>query len=393
MTAPAPDVAIIGGGIVGTAIAAELAGRGVSTTLYERDELAAGASGRNSGVVWYPSDPVLGAFYRESLERYRSLPDELAAALSPGAPDRGFRLGAQPSGILELGWDEDVLRAAAASAAATNPELGPSYVDQAALRRLEPALADGLAAVRFDIGFPVAPASATRALGSLARARGARIRLAADARVAREGASATGVVVDGRLEPAGAVVVAAGPWSPALIDPTGAWRPIRPLWGVIVELELGDRAPVHVLEETGVAAAIAPATPGGEDQGAWDFSLVTAGGRSSLGSTFLPAEPDPRAWEARLRERGARFVPAIAATPTRGLRACARPLAADGRPLVGAVPGIDRLFIAAGHGPWGISTGPASARHVADLVLGAPDPRDPAVRTATDSARFGAPPA
>ena len=53
----------------------------------------------------------------------------------------------------------------------------------------------------------------------------------------------------------------------------------------------------------------------------------------------------------------------------------------------------DGLFMAAGHGPWGISTGPASAAHVAALVLGEPDPREPGVRAATDAARFGAPPA
>jgi glycine/D-amino acid oxidase-like deaminating enzyme len=76
-----------------------------------------------------------------------------------------------------------------------------------------------------------------------------------------------------------------------------------------------------------------------------------------------------------------------------GLRACARPLALDGRPLVGPVPGADGLFVAAGHGPWGISTGPASAAHVAALVLGEPDPREPDVRAATDAARFGVPPA
>jgi glycine/D-amino acid oxidase-like deaminating enzyme len=389
----AADVAIIGGGIVGTALAAELAGEGVRVTLYERATLAAGASGRNSGAVWYPSDPVLASLYRASLARYRSLPDTLAAALPASAPERGFRLSARPSGILELGWDEDALRAAAAHAAGTNPELGPSYVDPAALRALEPGLADGLAAVRFDIGFPVAPAAATRALGALARAHGALVREGAQATVARDDAGrAVGVRVDRALEPAGAVVVAAGPWSPALVDPTGAWRPIRPYWGVIVELALGDRAPSHVLEETGVGAVIAPDAAPRDDAGAWDFSLVTAEGRSSLGSTFLPAEPDPAAWESRLRDGGARFVPAVGAAPTRGLRACARPLAADGRPLVGRVPGIDGLFLAAGHGPWGISTGLASASHVAALVLGRSDPRDPDVLAATDAARFGAPP-
>jgi glycine/D-amino acid oxidase-like deaminating enzyme len=60
----------------------------------------------------------------------------------------------------------------------------------------------------------------------------------------------------------------------------------------------------------------------------------------------------------------------------------------DGRPLIGAVPGFDGLWIAAGHGPWGISTGPASGRLLADLVLG----RMMAPPAALDPARFEAPP-
>jgi glycine/D-amino acid oxidase-like deaminating enzyme len=389
---PATDVAILGGGIVGTALAAELAGRGATVTLYERNGIAAGASGRNSGVVWHPTDPTLAALYRESLAHYRELPEALAAVLPSGTPERAFRLAAEPAGILAIGRDADTVRAAARGFAAAHPDIPTEFVDGAALATLEPALAPGLAAVRMAIGFPVAPASATRAFAALARARGATLAEGGEATVARTGRAATGIVVDGVVRPAGAVVVAAGPWTPALVDPTGTWRPIRPFWGVIVELELGDGAPRHVLEEAEVEDVTAPGASH-EQEGSVGFSLVTADGRSSLGSTFLPSEPDPRDYEAPLRDRGARFVPGIAGSPTRGLRACARPLALDGRPLVGAVPGIERLFVAAGHGPWGISTGPASAAHVAALVLGEPDPRTDAVAAATDPARFGAPPA
>ena len=38
--------------------------------------------------------------------------------------------------------------------------------------------------------------------------------------------------------------------------------------------------------------------------------------------------------------------------------------------MIGAVPDIDGLFVCAGHGPWGISTGPGSSRLVADQMLG-----------------------
>ena len=85
-----------------------------------------------------------------------------------------------------------------------------------------------------------------------------------------------------------------------------------------------------------------------------------------------------------LRAHGARFVPALAAAEIRSVRSCARPLSADGRPLLGRAPERDGVFVAAGHGPWGISLGPASGRLAADLVLGRGDP-PPA---AFDPARF-----
>jgi glycine oxidase len=108
---------------------------------------------------------------------------------------------------------------------------------------------------------------------------------------------------------------------------------------------------------------------------------------SAVGSTFLADEPDPAAWTERILERATTFVPAILDAPIREVRACGRPASLDGRPLVGAVPWLDNVFVAAGHGPWGISTGPASARQIAELVLGRADVIDAAFTVE----RFGRP--
>ena len=64
-----PDIVVVGGGIIGTACAFELADRGASVTLLEKDELAAGASGRNLGYLDTSKDPVLAPLARRSLER------------------------------------------------------------------------------------------------------------------------------------------------------------------------------------------------------------------------------------------------------------------------------------------------------------------------------------
>jgi len=52
-----------------------------------------------------------------------------------------------------------------------------------------------------------------------------------------------------------------------------------------------------------------------------------------------------------------------------------------------ASSGTDGLYVCAGHGAWGISTGPASARLIVDEILG----RAPDIPRELDPARFGVP--
>jgi len=377
---PTPsDVVIIGGGIVGTAAAAFLAEAGARVTLVERDGLASGASGANSGVVQHPFDPILAGLYRETLGLYR----DLAAA------DVGFRIGAEPAGLLYVSADEAAVRHVDRSLGEAFPTLDRVVAEGPDLRAIEPAVAPGVWGCRVGIGYPVAPAASTYAYATIAERRGVGIRMGRTASVDRRGDSVVGVVIDGERTPADAVLVAAGPWSPALIDPTGTWRPIRERWGVVVETEL-PKGPTHVLEEAEIGAAIGTRTelPEGDETDLVDFSLVPFDGVASVGSTFLARQPDPGEWLERILTRASRFVPAVADAPIRGTRACARPQSLDGRPLVGAVPGAPGLFVCAGHGAWGISTGPASARLVVDEMLG----RAPQIPVELDPARFGTPP-
>lgn len=394
---------------MGVAAAAHLAAAGARVVLLESRAIAAGASGRNSGVVQHPFDPALRAIHLETVALYRALAAEAGG---------GFTLGAEPAGLLLVGLDPRLPRRMAVALALSDPDLEPTFLAGDELRRLEPGLAAEVSACRVAIGYPAPPAGATHAIAALARRRGAEIRTGETvAGLLLDHDRAIGVrLADGRTLEAGAVLVAAGPWSSGLLDPTGRWQPIRPVWGVVVDLDLGgpagssgsagsagSAAPRHVLEEAAMDAALGDvgrgadatqpdrATDDGDGPDAHgdrpEFSLVTAAGRSSLGSTFLDAEPDIDAWLPRLVARGRRFVPGVGVARVGAIRACARPLSADGRPLLGAVPGIAGAFIAAGHGPWGISTGPASARIVADAILG----RAPTIAPELDAARFGAP--
>lgn len=357
---------VIGGGIIGCAAAAILATRGARVTLVEGADIAAGASGRNLGAIQHPFDPALAPLYQESLSRYRALAD--------GSED--FAIGAEPAGLLLLNRDEDAAETQAARYREAVPELAPRFLAPDDVTRLEPSLSPGFAAVRLATGYPIPPASATRAWARLAEERGARIRIGSSARPVIEHGAAVGVeLADGTSIGADAVLVAAGPWTASLVDPSGTWVPIRATWGVTVQVRLDGEAPRHIVEEDEVGTinrshtATAHAVTAGADDPPSLFSLASADGVSTLGSTFLPEEPDPSRIAALLLRRGVAYLPAIANADVVERRICARPQSIDGRPFIGDYPGTSGLVVCAGHGPWGISTGPASAAIAARVIL------------------------
>ncbi|HEX2194130.1 MAG TPA: FAD-dependent oxidoreductase [Candidatus Limnocylindria bacterium] len=374
--APSPDVAIIGGGIIGCSAAAMLAERGARVVLFEGSAIGAGASGRNLGVLQHPFDPVLGTLFHDSLDRYRRLAAEA---------DSGFQLADRPAGLLLLNPDADASRAQVRRLAEAVPELAPSFMDPDAVAAAEPALTPGFAACRLETGYPVPPGSATAGWARLAERLGAQVRVGTSAEPSwADGQRVVGVrQSDGEVVAAGTVLVAAGPSAPPLADPGGTWQPITRTWGVTVQVRLGDLAPRHVVEQDEVDAVNRPARAAeraaatSEAEPETLFSIASASGVSTLGSTFLPAEPDPDRVAELLVRRSATYLPALATAPIVEVRLCARPQSVDGRPFVGRVPWAEGLYVCAGHGPWGISTGPASAALIVDALLTGTEARIP----------------
>ena len=355
-----PDLLIVGGGIIGCSAAAFAAERGASVVLVEATEIGAGASGRNSGVVQHPFDSVLAPLHEGTLEHYRTL------------ADGGFAFPAEPAGLLLLTDDHAAGHARVAELNASAPSLAAAFLDEPALSQREPMLAGGLSAVLLATGYPIPPHAATQAMAARAERSGAELRLGIGVAAIEAGPALR--LQDGSSLAAGAILVATGPWSPELLDPTGAWRPIRPTYGVTVQVALSP-TPASVLEEGAVHTVNRPIAEDEPTDGLFTFSMVTAGGVSTVGSTFLPAAPDPEALAPQLVAHGARFVPALAAAAIVRSRVCARPQSVDGRPFIGALDGMDRVFVTAGHGPWGISTGPGSASLiVAHILEGEPIP-------------------
>ena len=356
-----PDLIVVGGGIIGCSAAAFAAEQGASVVLLEATAIGAGASGRNSGAVQYPFDAILAELHVKTVEQYR--------ALATAYPD--FSFPAQPVGLLLLTDDLAAAHDRADELTRDAPHLAPRVLTGAELTEAEPSLAPDLTAVRLETGYPTLPDAATTAMARRAGDAGAEIRVGTAVAAIRSevGHGVRVTLTDGTSLDAGAVLIAAGPWSPPLVDASGAWQPLRPTHGVTVQVALHP-APRHVLEEGVVHTVNRPVElgEGGADL-ATTFSLMTAGSTSTVGSTFLATAPDPREVAPILVRRGARFVPALRDATILRSRVCARPQSVDGRPFMGPWPGTDRLFVCVGHGPWGISTGPASAALAVSAIL------------------------
>src|SRR5919204_1302908 len=181
----AADVIVVGGGVVGCACAAELAGRGLEVLLLERAELAAGASGRNQGLLLPGLEPHAGPLFREAVEGYRRL-----------AAEGGVDFDLRPVGHLLLAADEATL-ASAKEQAGTMAAAGfaAEELDAAGLVALEPSLAPDLAGgFRSTDGWALDPAGVTLAWAERARRAGAELRTwTAARRLVVRGGRVTGV--------------------------------------------------------------------------------------------------------------------------------------------------------------------------------------------------------
>ena len=393
-----PDVAIVGGGIIGAACALELAGRGASVTLLEREELAAGASGRNQGWFVLSSDPACAPMSRVSLDRYRDLIDDSPVPVRFDREPVGHLLITRDAGAAVL------LQERALAWAATG--VRAEALDATGLRAEEPALAGGFAAAwLIEQGHRIDPAALTVAHALRARELGAQILRHTMARsLTAVGDHVTGVVTDDGVIAADTVIVAAGPWSAPLVRPLGVDLPVTGSRGWIVELAAPQGLLRHLIEEEedlppageepGTAQEVFPTAASFVAEGHAPPSVAAllhaaADGTVVCGASHHPAlraEPDDVEAPRRIVERAVALVPALAGTTLRGIRWGIRPMTPDGRPIVGWLR--DGLFAATGHGPEGILLGGGTGALVTALVSGDEPPFDP---TPFDPSRLAGP--
>src|SRR3954452_19071109 len=113
-------VAVVGAGVIGVAIARELAGRGVDVVVYERNGIGAGASGVQPGGVRQQWRTLIACrLARESAAFYADADERLAAPVP---------LGFRACGYLFVAPGDEALAGLVASVRVQHAEAVPSRI-------------------------------------------------------------------------------------------------------------------------------------------------------------------------------------------------------------------------------------------------------------------------
>ena len=371
-----PDVVVIGGGVVGTMAAWQLAEAGAEVTLLERGALASGATSKSQGLVLPPDHAELVPLWQESIAMYARLHDAGAEFCF----DRD-----EPIGTLLLARHAGQLSGLAAA-----PVAG-EMLDGAGVAAAEPALIGGMAGgLLIEEGRRTDPGALAAAGAAAAVAAGADVRTHVEVKLLGNGA----VVTDAGRIAAGQVLVAAGAWTRRLGHALGVDVPIRPVRGWLALLAPGPPALRHAIHEAAYEPAPDPAPSypvslgrlaqgqlarqGAEAGHALGIhqnadGTVLVGASRSAALHEGPESPDA------LRENALHacdLIPDLAGREVTAAWTGLRPFSEDGLPYIGRLD--ERTVVCAGHGSEGILTGGGSARLAADLVLGRAPFTDPA---------------
>ena len=350
------DVVVVGGGVIGCAIARELARRGVRrVVVVERGEVGAEASRAAAGMVAPQAEcEASGPLLRlgvVSRGRYAAWSEALRE-------ETGIDVEYRADGILYAALSAADVRVLAARARWQRAAgLRVERLTARAARRLVPALAPGTrGALYFPDDHRVDNERLAVAVGRAAERAGAALLPGTEALAvgARRGRVALVKTRAGRIA-APVVVNAAGAWAGALALPRGVARP--PVFPV--------RGQMLVLRADGPALG----RPLYSRRG---YLVPRSDGRVLAGSTLERSGYEKRVTAgaaADLLAAAHALVPAVARFGLESAYAGLRPGTPDRRPILGAAPDLPGLFYATGHYRSGILLAPATAEALADLVL------------------------
>jgi len=350
------DLIVVGAGIVGAACADAASADGLRVAIVEPGPIGGGATAAAMGhLVAMDDDPAELALARYSLHQW-----EAFAHLKEAEFSRCGTLWVA-RGDAELASAST--RAARLSAAGVQTHL----LDAKTLYELEPALVPGLSGgMLVPREAVVYPPRVARYLVQRAQSHGAQFYAGRRVQSLARGAA----VLDDGSTLSGPVLVATGCALPDLLPQL----PMRARKGHLVITERYPDLLRHQLLELGYADS----AHGDADSSVAFNVQPRPTGQILIGSSREFSAPDATVSPAmlqRMLERSFAFIPAL--RDVQALRAWTgfRPTTPDGRPYLGAVPGSQDQWVAAGHEGLGVTTALGSARLMLDLIQG----RQPAI--------------
>ena len=365
------DIVVIGAGIIGCAVAAELARRGAVVAVLDPRSPGEGATQASGGMLAPYTEAAEGGPLLALAARSLQLFDNFVGTLQG---ETGIDCGYERNGTLHIAHVDETI----ASLAATHRELEAMGVKSVTLsaadaRTYETNLSSNIAGGLLipDQGMVSAPET-VRALVAAAQGHGATFLEPAPAE--RIAACADGIEIETRHERihTGAVVLAAGAWS-GQVEISGVTLPvpIKPVRGQL--LHLGWAAdPVGRIT--------------------WDercYLVPWRDGTLLVGATLEHAGFDERPTVAGVKsllDAVADLLPNASAAALLDVRVGLRPGTPDPLPIIGWSEVVPRLMYATGHYRNGVLLAPLTAQLVADAMLGGV--LDPALGPTTP-ARFG----
>lgn len=342
------DVAIVGGGVVGAAIAYFLAQRGAQPLVIEGTEVAHGASGKAAGLLspGLPHDDGDTALLAPLIARSVALHGALAELLD-GPATYDYRRYE----TCLIARDE----AEAATLDGRARELSAEPVPPEQVGKRFPWLDRPVAGALAQPTAQLDSKKFTERLIESARGMGASLRMGRAKGLVGGEDFVAGVELEDGVVTAETTVLAMGPWSLR----AAAWLdlpiPVRPLKGQILHLEPPAEAP-----------------PGGFSDMDGHYVVTRPTGVVFAGTTEEEAgfdtEPTDAAREDILATL-AQFTSRLGGMRVVDQTACLRPLSGDGLPLIGPAPGRQGAFVATGHGRKGILLSLATGEAIAELVM------------------------
>ena len=362
-------VVVVGAGVIGCAVAYEIARRGGRVRVIDRRDVGRGATGASAGVLApyltaHQGSPILGLAAR-SLALY----DEFVSRV---VEDSGSTVRYVRSGTLEVALNvEEVAKLESAQRVYREMGVAVEFLDQHAVRAAEPQLCKDVQAGLVVRGHGyVGAADLTKALCRAAGAHGVTFAPATSATRILNGGNSMRVETASETMSCDAVVMAAGSWS-GQVDAEGDEPvPVRPVRGQLLHLGWPTSPPDRVI---------------------WTdkcYLVPWSDGSVLVGATVEEVGFDERATVTGVRElldHTCRLVPTARQAWFQGVRVGLRPGTPDDLPAIGPSPNLPRLIYATGHFRNGVLLAPLTAAMVADLVLD--DKRDAAL-DATEPARF-----